>query len=93
MKFHKEIQSLFTYEELLYIANEATLIYTDDNDEIDYLLWLRDSKSHAEIRVDQGDKTKILRLDDSEHEQYEKDEFLEILKNSKPSKLTYIEVE
>ncbi len=93
MKFHKEIQNLFSHDKLLYIADEATLIYTDERDEVDYMLWLRDNKLRAEVRVDTREDTKIIRLDESKEEYYEKDEFLKILKNSKPSKLTYMEVE
>jgi hypothetical protein len=93
MNYCKELKKLFSHDELSYITKEATLVYTDENDEVDYLLWLRDNKLHAEIRVEQGDIPKIFRLDESDHQQYEKDEFLEILKNSKPSKLTYLEVD
>ena len=89
MKFYKELQSLFSHDELLYIADEATLIYTD---EVDYLLWLRD-KGKAEIRFDDNSYAEIRRLDGSEEEFYTKEAFLQMLQDSKPSKLTYIEVD
>lgn len=94
MKVHKEIAALFAPKELEYIIKEATLAYTNDNDEIDYLFWLRDKGRRAEIRLDYAPGLTIWRLDeDSEEETYTREELLQMLRSSSPNKLEYIEVE
>ncbi len=90
----KEIAALFTADELEYVVKEATLTFPDEHDEIEYLLWIRDEGKRAEIRIDYGSDLKIWRLDDyPESESYSKEEFLRMLRSSKPGKLEYIEVE
>ena len=94
MKVHKEIAALFTADEMEYVVKEATLTFTDEHDEIDYLLWIKDGGRRAEIRLDYGSDLKIWRLDNyPESESYSKEEFLQMLRSSKPGKLEYIEVE
>ena len=91
MKFHEKLYTLFDEKELRYIAGEATLIYTNEHDEIDYLLWLRD-KGAAEIRLDDNPSVRIQKL--KEEEEYDtKEAFLQMLQNSKPTRLTYVEVD
>ena len=94
MNVRKEIAALFTPDELEYVVEEATLTFTDENDEIDYLLWIREGGRRAEIRLDYGPDLKIWRLDDNpQSESCTKEEFLQMLRSSKPGKLEYIEVE
>lgn len=93
MKFCKAFEALFSEDELKYIVKEASLYYENENNEVDYILWLRTDKHQAEIRVGYGSEIKIWRLDEHEDKYYEKDDFLEMLQNSKLSKLEYLEVD
>ena len=86
MNVRKEIAALFTPDELAYVVKEATLTFTDDNDEIEYLLWIRKGGKRAEIRLDYGPDLKIWRLDDYPvSESYSKEAFLQMLRSSKPA--------
>jgi hypothetical protein len=91
MEFCEEFKEIFSYKELIEITKEATLVFTDDNDVIDYLLWLRD-KGFAELRLDYK-PVKIYNLTEGEPDFYTKEEFLEMLRNSNPNELQYIEVD
>jgi len=93
MKFCQAFQTIFSDEELSFIAKEATLMYENDNYEVDYLLWMREDGSRAEMRVDNGSEIKIWRLDTHQDMYYEKDTFLKMLVDSKASSQDTIEVE
>jgi len=92
MKFHQALYTLFTPDELEYMLSEATLYYTDDDEIVDYMLWLRD-RGKAEIRFDDNPRPEIRRLEEGEEEFYTKEAFLQMLHDSKPTTLTYIEVD
>lgn len=91
MRFVKELYKLFSHDELVFITKEASIVYENDANEIDYLLWIRDS-FYAEIRVEKEKQPKITRLDSEKQTEFKKDEFLEMLKGSNPSRLSYLEV-
>ena len=91
MRFAKELYRLFSLDELVFITKEATIVYENDSDEIDYLLWMRDS-FYAEIRVEKEKQPKITKLDDEKQTDFKKEEFLKMLKGSKSSRLSYLEV-
>ena len=94
IKFCEEFLEIYDEEDLVYLASEAALTMYNENNQIDFMYWIRDNHACAELRIDEEPTPLIVDLDYVDNRgHYEIDEFIEILKKTQTRRLTGVGID